>query len=220
MNEHLLQVPDGNKTEGAAIDMSGFEFSTGGSGHVDPGVYEAKVTDARWVPKKGRSGRNLKLTWKVTAPSKQAGVQVVVFHPAPAGQTGDEAVEVGVRMFKNAVATIADAGGKLKDFRDKGKVKIPPGWFEGKTGHLRLDDDMDDRGNVRSSITRYVAKKEFEENPGPDGGGIDDAPDMDASSTPTQDVEPDLGTSSGNGAGSTPEPATDEVADLMDIPGL
>lgn len=222
MNEHIINVPDGNKTEAAVVDMSGFTFSSGGSGHVPPGNYQVKCTEAKWSNKKNRGGKNLKIVWKVVAPRKYAGTQLVGNHPAPAGQAGDQSAEAGANFYKAVIATIADAGGKLNVFTDKGNIKIQPAWFEGKTGHLRAEDDHDDRGNLRSSIARYLPKKDFEESPGPDVsddmGGADLMGDGGG-------AEPEIAAGSGgNGVGETAsapsQPAGDAVADMMDIPGL
>ena len=222
MNEHIMNVPDGNKSEGASINMEGFSFASGGSGHLPPGNYQVMCSEAKWVNKKGRSGKNLKIIWKVVAPRKYAGTQLVGNHPAPAGQAGDQAAEAGVNFYQACIGTVADAAGSLDKFKQQGKMKIPPSWFEGKLGHIRAEDETDNNGNLRSTIARYLPKKDFEESAGPDVSDDFDADISAQAGDPgAASGTPDLG---GNGAAAQnnppAEPQGDAVSDLMDIPGL
>lgn len=213
MNEHLLNVPEGNTSTGVTVNLENFRFAQGGSGRVPPGLYKSQCVAAEWVPKKGRAGRNLKIVWRTVEPAKHAGVQIVAYHPAPAGQPGDETAETGKRMYESIVATMADAMGKLEAMKQRKETNVTPAWFHGKMGFIRADDETDNKGNIRSAIKYYTASDEFARNPGPDNAQDDSEP---------FGANPSSGAGSNGGNGSTKPAvaaaaAADVVQDLMSL---
>jgi hypothetical protein len=168
MNEHLLTAPDNDRGTSVKIDMSGFEFFSGTSGHVPPGNYKLKIKDARWKNKKSGVGKNLSLQLIITAPNAHSGVQIIENPPAPAGKDEDTAVRTGASKLCAIVGSIATGQGEevLESVKKKGLNTVGPKWLIGKTVFATLRDD-DYEGRPYSSVADYISKDDFNANPAP-----------------------------------------------------
>lgn len=174
VNEHLLGTAENDQEVAIElVNFKDFQISAGGSGHVSPGIYEGVVTSFGVVKKKDKQGKNVRVEMRLTAPGKFAGVSIVENIPAPVGEPGkgDDTFDTGNRKLSEMYASIHSGLGSLEEKRKNEKVKINGKWAKEKKVYVVLGDEEDKKGVVRSKVSRYAYKEEFDATPGPFGGG-------------------------------------------------
>lgn len=167
MNENLLQVQPGDKNTVAVISLANFTPNIGGSGRVEPGLYEITVRSAAWVKKKDGNGVNLDMAGVISAPQQQSGVPIRETHPAP---VGDESSNKGFKfvpsILRSALSVVPE---DLAAASATGAAPIAfsPAKLEGRKIYVELRDGEPYEGKVKSEVKGYITKAEYDANPGP-----------------------------------------------------
>ena len=182
--DYLQALPDGTTDFTIPLSLKNFVPATGGSGHVPPGKFEARVTKLAIESKKDRSGKNIHLVLETTAPGQWKGVPLHQWMAAPT--TGDGA-DNGLQKFSQLVWSILGANGKLEKARSANEIKVSANSLIGATVYVSVRDGKDTYSD-RSEIDRFISPEEYNAAPGPMGGVV----------SSRQEFAPEVGTNNGS----------------------
>lgn len=164
--DYLQALPEGATDVVIPLSLKNFVPATGGSGHVPPGKYEAKVTKLAIESKKDRSGKNIHLVLETTAPGQWKGVPLHQWMAAP---TVGDGTDNGLQKFSQLVWSILGANGKLEKARGQTEIKVSFNSLIGANVYVSVRDGKEQFSD-RSEIDRFISPEEYNAAPGPTGG--------------------------------------------------
>ena len=212
------------------LDLSEFQPFTG-SGRFDPGNFEFEIDGMKITVKKS-GGFNVTMLSHSVGPAGFAGVTNVRVMPAPdpshpSGGTGGNMLEqiawaIAVHGYKSGDKDVSLDQLRAKAKDDQGNEtsakRLTAKWYKGKRFYASVTDDeyTDERGHKRTSskINLYLTPEQYHAAPGPSRTGVGAG----SSTSPTQDVVPDIGgPAPANGVGAKPVAAPASVDAMLGL---
>lgn len=185
MNETVMQIQGESRDVRFKLNASGVTLG-GFSDDIREGRYVLKCTDAVAVPKKDRSGVNIRFTDVIVAPDcSEKGKTVVSYHPVPIGPDGDEETrKKGYYLTARSMSAASLRGEELD-----GEFENSPREHIGTMTAAYVTEDTDNQGNPVGTIKNYITGEMFKQNPGPVGTDRGSARNVDQNEVMQRSIE-------------------------------
>ena len=169
--DHINMVPSGDTKAVVYVSIKNFTPSSGGSGHVTEGRYKLQILKGgAWTDKRSdsegnkKTGKNLRIPFKIVGPEKYDGVPIIASAPAQKGKD-----DFNYQWFQGLAWGLAAAAGKLEQAQSMDGMPIGPETIAERFVYAYLGDGKGDFAN-RSEIKRFISPEEYAANPGPANG--------------------------------------------------